>query len=195
MWAAWELGRQLIEQLGTRAPYGAMKETVGGDESKAEKYRKLRSMASRVTEKELATLFELTELHGKRWGPSHLVAVSRLRKASDRRRIAKMAIQDGWGLAKIQRRIRRMLGPQRDAARVGRKMQVDLTDEAEIVDQINSLCVGWMRFAGQLQGGHIQGGVKVGSALLPRRIRDQFAEVTEMIAKLQQRAERRLHQK
>jgi len=192
---AWKLGRQLTERLGERAAYGAMKEAAGGDESTAEKFRKLRSMASRVTEKELRTVFELCELHGRRWGPSHLVALSRLAKANDRRRMAKIAIQDGWGLAEIQRRIRRMLGPQRDAARVGRKMQVDLTDEAEIVDQINSLCVGWMRFAGQLQDADVEGDVKIGLALLPKKIREQFVEVAELATDLQMRAEKRLRQK
>lgn len=50
---AWMTGRDLVERLGMRADYGAMRELAGGNASVAEKYRKLRSMANRISEKEL----------------------------------------------------------------------------------------------------------------------------------------------
>jgi len=192
MWAAWELGRQLIEQLGMHASYGAMKEFAGEDVSTAERYRKLRGMANRITKDELSDIIELCTLHGKAWGPTYLVALGRLRSVRDRRQMAEKAIRAGWGLAEFQRRVRRKLGTAKDATRVGRKRQLDVTDEEEILEDVSRLCQSWTRLAAQLQPSEVEVQPKAGLKLLPKKVREQFTEVTEMVTELQQRAKRRL---
>jgi hypothetical protein len=192
MWAAWELGRHLIDQLGMHASYGAMKEFAGGDESTAERYRKLRSTANRITQDELSTIFELCELHGKAWGPTYLVALGRLSTVRERRQMARDAIQAGWGLAEFQRRVRRKLGTEKDGARVGRKRQLDLMDEGEILEEVSRHCEGWIRLAALLQSDDADVLGKVGLELLPKKLREQFMEIAVMVIELQQRTEWRL---
>ncbi len=190
MWTAWKQGRSLLADLGKRAAYGAMKEKTDGNASQAERLRTYRAMAQRISESELSTICGLCELHGKAWGPTFLVALSRLGTARERREMSKLAIREGWGLAEVQRRIKRNLGPQKDATRVGRKRHVNIMDKADILDQINSLCVGWIRFAAQLEQDDVEVGEKAGLELLPAKLRKQVAEVTKRIAALQKLAEK-----
>lgn len=195
MWAAWTLGRELLDELGDRAGYREMQKRAGGDDSAAEKMRKYRGMARRITREELGDICELTHLHGKAWGPTHLVALSRLTRVADRRKMAKTAIREGWGLAELERRVRRQLGPMKDPMTVGRKRELDLTDEAEILEQIQKLCLSWIRLAAQLQDDEILPGEKVGLELLPKKLRQQFLEVSKSVAELKKQAESRLSKK
>ena len=191
MWEAWQLGHELLEELGERSTYGAMKERAADNPSLAEKLRKYRAMANVMTEAELETICELCEQHGKAWGPTFLVALGRLPRVRDRRKLAKQAIRNGWGLDELQRRIRREIGPQRDAKLVGRKRQVDLMSETAILEQIQGLCLSWIRLNTQLQQTSDRP-AKAGLALLPKKLREEFTEVATLIAELQQRAEKRL---
>lgn len=191
MWEAWELGCELLDDLGDHAPYWAMQERSGGDESAAEKLRKYRAMARRITEAELGVICELTGLHGKAWGPTHLVALSRLTRVADRRKLAKKAIREHWGLAELQRQVKRQLGPIKDPTKVGRKLDLDLTDEAAILDQIQSLCLSWIRLAAQLQQEPNGNEEKLGLELLPKKLREQFMKASTLIAELQKRVESR----
>jgi len=192
MWEAWELGRELLDELGDHAGYRQMQNRAGEDESQAEKLRKLRSMARRITKAELGTICKLTEMHDKAWGPTHLVALSRLTRVADRRKMAKRAIREHWGLAELQRQVKRQLGPIKDPTKVGRKRDLDLTDEAAILDQIQGLCLSWIRLAAQLQQEPIGDADKLGLALLPKKLREQFLEASTLIAELQRRSENRL---
>ena len=191
MWTALNLGVELRKELGLRSDYGAMKAKTKGDESQAEKMRKYRAMATRITRSELKDISELTQLHGKALGPTHLVALSRLTKVGERRKIAKVAIREGWGLAELQRRMRRQLGPQKDATVVGRKRQIDLMSETAILEQISGLCLSWIRLNTQLQQTEDLPG-KSGLSLLPQKLREQFTEASILIAKLQQRTDKRI---
>jgi len=190
MWAAFDLGEELCKELGMRSEYGAMRNLTGGDASQSEKMRKYRAMAKRITHSELGDICELTQLHGKAWGPTHLVALSRLTKVSERRKIAKVALREGWGLAELQRRIRRLLGPQKDATVVGRKRHIDLMSETDILEQINALCLSWIRLNTQLQQTEDLPG-KLGLELLPMKLREQFIEASTLIVKLRQRIAKR----
>lgn len=191
MWAAFDLGKELRKELGMRSDYGAMRDLTDGDASQSEKMRKYRAMAKRITHSELGDICELTQLHGKAWGPTHLVALSRLTKVAERRKIAKVALKEGWGLAELQRRIRRQLGPQKDSKVVGRKRQIDLKSEADILEQINGLCLSWIRLNMQLQHTEDLPG-KNGLELMPKKLREQFTEAATLIAELQQRTEKRM---
>ena len=191
MWAAFTLGKELRNELGMRSDYGAMRDLTDGDASQSEKMRKYRGMSKRITQAELGDICELTQLHGKAWGPTHLVALSRLTKVGERRKIAKAAISEGWGLAELQRRIRRQIGPQKNATVVGRKRQIDLNSEADILEQINGLCLSWIRLNTQLQHTTDIPG-KHGLAMLPKKLREKFLEAATLIAKLQQSTEQRL---
>ena len=192
MWEAWELGRELLDELGDHAGYGKMSDRAGEDESQAEKLRKLRSMARRITRAELGTICELTAMHGKAWGPTHLVALSRLPRVADRRKLAKTAIREHWGLTELQRQVKRQLGPMNDPTKVGRKRDLDMTDEAAILDQIQGLCLSWIRLAAQLQQDDIESADKIGLELLPNKLREQFLEASTLIAELQKRVGSRL---
>ena len=65
-------------------------------------------------------------------------------------------------------------------------------EEADILDQVNRLCQGWIRLAAQLQPGDVELQSKAGLKLLPKKLREDFENVTEMVTELQQRAGRRL---
>ena len=98
MRAAWELGRDLVERLGMRADYGSMLAEADFNLSQAEKLRKYRGMANRISEQELNRICKLCVANGRAWGPTYLVTLSRLGTPAERRRMAKMAIAECWGI-------------------------------------------------------------------------------------------------
>ncbi|QGJ69938.1 Hypothetical protein PBC10988_16270 [Planctomycetales bacterium 10988] len=187
---AWELGRDLLDQLGMKANYGAMKSAASGEISTAEKYRKYRSMANRITEKELEAICKMCEKENKIWGPTFLVELSRLRTSKDRRQLAKNAIREGWGLIEFKRQIRLMIGPGSVSSRVGRKRKVDWTDEAEILDELAQMCHGWTRFAAEIQV-NTSTENNSGLELLTKSLRERFEEASEQILDLQQKTKTR----
>ena len=83
-----------------------------------------------------------------------------------------------------------MLGPGKDARRIGRKRQIDWSDEPEILDEMNRLCVAWIRFATELEANTI--GPQAGVKLLTPGLAKRCAEVAQLMAKLQRRVEQRL---
>lgn len=200
MWRAWQTGREVLEELGKRSDYGAMKERVRGNASEATRMRNYRGMARRITESELSDIVALCELHGRAWGPSFLVALGRVKKAADRRQLAETAIQNHWGLTEFRRQIRLQFGqePVKKRAKTliadctGRKRRLDWMDEAEILDELSQLCLGLLRFSQDLRENAEAIGLRQELGLLPRTLRQQFQQAGELVAELQMRAERQL---
>lgn len=190
MQEAWEQGQKLYQDLGGRSGYGSMKKRSGGNVSQADKMRKYRAMARRITQKELKTICKLCLQHGKPWGPTYLVTLSRLNSEADRRKLAEKALQDDWGLSELQHQVRRSIGPVRDSRVVGRKWRGDLTSEAAILDRISRLCVSWIRLNDLLEASSKLSN-KEGLALLPEKLRERFTDVSERIANLERRIARR----
>ena len=101
MRAAWELGRDLVERLGMRTDYGSMLAEADFNLSQAEKLRKYRGMANRISEQELNRICKLCAANRRAWGPTYLVTLSRLENsggASPRWR--KSAIEERWGTSR-----------------------------------------------------------------------------------------------
>ncbi|QDT64771.1 hypothetical protein [Calycomorphotria hydatis] len=136
---AWEEGHRILETVGLRASYRDMMTVSGENASKAEQMRKYRAMANRIPETELGTIGKLCIQHGKAWGPTHLVTLSRLTRSAERRALAKTAIRERWGHTELKRQIRRMLGPVSNERHRGRKRMLDVNDQEQVLDQIRGL--------------------------------------------------------
>lgn len=75
-----------------------MKDLSGGDTSKAERLRKLRFMASRITETEIEEICELCLEEACAWGPHFVIELSRLPKQRERNRAIKLAFERWLGI-------------------------------------------------------------------------------------------------
>ncbi len=89
-----------------------------GDNSLAEKYRKYRGMADRLSEKELRDICDLCEKEEKGWGPTFLVELSRITTSRERKQMAKKAIRNRWGLIEFKRQIRLKVGRKKRKSNV-----------------------------------------------------------------------------
>jgi len=197
MWAAWRLGKEVQEALSERADYGAMKEMSCDNASEAEKLRTYRAMARRVSEKELSDICAMCEKHGKKWGPTFIVALARITKATDRRRVAESVIRKRLGLREVNRQIRIAIARKdvrnvtssaaepakqnrKKATRVGRKRGLDWTSEAEIMDEIREMCLTWERFQEDLMantGDDPPGGTKMVSDKVLRMLGETMKQI------------------
>lgn len=194
---AWQDGRELVERFDARATYGAMKELSGGDKSTAQRHWTYRKMASRITQNELEAICELTLRHGKCWGPTFLVTLSRVETRQERWKLAKIAIEEQMGLIEFQRLVRLRLPPQNTArrtTRVGRKRRLNWQDEAAILDEMCQLCLSWLHFHEDLRASPSPE-QRPGLEFLPSKLRKHIGQAAAMMAELQTHAKKRLGQK
>lgn len=189
MMAAWQEGRELLDRLGPRAKSGTMLEASGQDLSEAERLRKRRAVASRLTEKEVQEICDRCEKYSRPWGPQYLVALSRLPKASERRKIVTLALQEGWGLKELQRRIRVELAQSGTPARrnrlgAGRRRKIDWTNPNEIADEIERMATSWLHFSEELEAAAIEQETDNHLDLLPEHLRHHFPQVNRVMTKV-----------
>ncbi|QDU59564.1 hypothetical protein Pan216_03940 [Planctomycetes bacterium Pan216] len=192
MWDAWKQGRELIGEVGMFAGYGAMKEVADGNASIAERLRKYRAMANRISEKELGTICERCRASSRAWGPTFLVELSRLPGRRERNDVAKSAIRDRWGVAELKRRVRLMLDPRKVSTRVGRNRRLDWTSEAEILHEIKRLCVTWIRFKSELEQTDSKQMPIAGSRRLTKPVREEFLTISDHLDRLRSQIGTRL---
>ncbi len=195
---AWELGTELIDELGMFSEYGAMRDRAKKDHSLAEKYRKYRGMADRLTEKELRDICDLCEKEEKGWGPTFLVELSRITTARQRRQVAKKAIQHRWGLIEFKRQIRLKISPKikcdktNTFSRVGHKRHLDWTCETEILDELSQTCNGWIHLVNDIEANSHSQTALSGMALLPKGLQNDILEMSKLVSKLKSSAGKRL---
>ncbi len=183
---AWELGTELIDELGMFSGYGAMRDRAKGDNSLAEKYRKYRGMADCLSEKELRDICDLCEKEEKGWGPTFLVELSRITTSRGRKQMAKKAIQHRWGLIEFKRQIRLIIGSGAGTVnRVGRKRLLDWKNKAEVLDQLSQICLGWTHFSEDLQTNTLPH--EPGLNPIPPRLQKEFLHVSQQVAQLHRR--------
>ena len=180
----WQKGRSLADKLGMHAEYGAMKAFAKSNASTAEKFRKLRGMAQRITEKELKVICRLCSEHKRAWGTSFIVEISRLKDAGERKEVAAKAIEGAWGLKELKGYVRQRLGPKRDRLLVGRKLSVNWRDKAAITTEMATLCTSWIRFAAQLKANSREAKPKAGWDLLEKKLQQQFSKTLAGVKRL-----------
>jgi len=176
MRAAWQEGRGLLDRLGRSASHGAMQQASGENVSEAERLRKLRNMASQMTEKEVEAICERCTKAGRAWGPQYLVHISRIPTAAERRKLVTRALKERWALIVLKRQIRIMATQEgstlpRQHSGVGRRRKLDWSDPAEIADQIQRMC----RTAQEVDDWR---------DLLPAEVRSEYERATKLIAKM-----------
>lgn len=189
MMAAWKEGRELLDRLGPRAKSGTMLEASGQDLSEAERLRKLRAVASRMTEKEVKEICNRCEKAVKPLGPQFLVALSRLPTRAERRKAVTQVLKLDWGLKELQRFVRvQMTGSSeshpRNRRQAGRHRKLNYLNPAEVRDEIEGMCVSWQRFHRELVATAKQHEIADWKTLVPSEIREKFAEVTATISQV-----------
>jgi len=189
MKAAWQEGQELLDRLGSSASYGAMQKASGENASEAERLRKLRNMADRMTEKEVNGICDRCTKAGRAWGPQYLVNLSRIPTQQERSKLVTRALKERWALIELKRQIRIIATQEGSTLRkqhsgVGRRRKLDWTDQAAITDQIQRMCRTWNHFHRELKDASEAQGVKDWRNLVPEQVRTEYESVTDLIAKM-----------
>lgn len=188
---AWKEGQRVSKLLGERARFGAMKAISGDDASEAERLRKLRFMASRITETEIEDICEQCLEEARAWGPQFVIELSRLPRQRERKRAVKQALGAGWGLIAFKRHIRLRLAelgiaPRQKRHKVGRRRKIAWSNPAEIADELERLCTSFLRFQDELERVARESDVENWHDLLPKQYQKSFPGITKLIAKVQE---------
>jgi len=189
MMTAWQEGRGLLDRLGPRAASGAMIEESGQDLSEAERLRKLRAMASRMTEIEVKEICRRCKHAGRAWGPQFLVALCRLPKRAERGKVVTVALKEGWGLKELKRRIRVALSQSGTPARskrlsAGRRRKIDWSIPHEIADEVEGMANSWLHLRDEMEAAAFEQDVDDYLELLPDHLRRHFQKLTKVAAKM-----------
>jgi len=189
MLAAWREGKEILDRLGLRAGYRAMADASSKNSSEAERIRKLRSIGLRMTEREVEEICARCEKAERAWGPQFLIALCRLPKVSERKKMVTLALRQNVGLKELQRRVRVKLSETGTPARynrrgAGRRRKLDWRNAAVIGDEIERMAHSWIHLSDELQLAAMKQETADPLLLLPSQFREDFSQIVDLAVKI-----------